>query len=129
MTGPNNHGGIEFHRKRPAISYPFRMTFFEVCYLKSLGMLEDKKLRAQACEEFASGKFFTDILNTFKKNVIEYDNCITNYTAPYQVLNTWQRVRFVIAIILIYVFYFALYPKYRKRKKRFLENLEKESKK
>lgn len=129
ISGKENNKGIEYHRRTEGINYRSRMQFFEVGYLKTLIMLKDKKLRAQAAEYFAiSGSFFIKISNTFKKNLTEYENNIANYLEVMPSLNLWQKMRFLTAITFNHIIFLLKYPYYRKKKKIF-ENRLKEYKK
>lgn len=129
ISGKENNNGIEYHRRTEAINYRSKMQFFEVGYIKTLIMLKDKKLRAQAAEYFAmDDSFFFKISDTFKKNLTEYDNNIANYLEVLPSLSLWQKMRFFMAIALNYIMYYIKYPYYRKKKKIF-ENRLKEYKK
>ncbi|WP_432634258.1 glycosyltransferase family 2 protein [Candidatus Avelusimicrobium sp.] len=127
LCGKNtNHQGLEYHRRTEELDDPFRLAYFEVNYLKALGVLKDKKMRAAACEQFLGRKksFFLAVQEAFKQNMIEYDHYLGNYTAPLAVLSNWQRVRFVLAILCNYLLFFLLYPKYARKRKRFLKRLQ-----
>lgn len=127
LCGKNdNHQGLEYHRRTEGLDDPFRLSYFEVNYLKALGVLKDKKIRAAACEQFLGRKksFFLAVQESFKQNMIEYGHYFGNYTAPLPVLSNWQRVRFVLAIICNYITFFLLYPKYARKRKRFLKRLQ-----
>lgn len=127
LCGKNdNHQGLEYHRRTEGLDDPFRLSYFEVNYLKALGVLKDKKIRAAACEQFLGRKksFFLAVQESFKQNMIEYGHYFGNYTAPLPVLSNWQRVRFVLAIICNYITFFLLYPKYARKRKCFLKRLQ-----
>ena len=127
LCGKNdNHQGLEYHRRTEGLDDPFRLSYFEVNYLKALGVLKDKKIRAAACEHFLGRKksFFLAVQESFKQNMIEYGHYLGNYTAPLPVLSNWQRVRFVLAIICNYITFFLLYPKYARKRKCFLKRLQ-----
>lgn len=127
LCGKNdNHQGLEYHRRTEGLDDSFRLSYFEVNYLKALGVLKDKKMRAVACEQFLGRKksFFLAVQESFKQNMIEYGHYFGNYTAPLPVLSNWQRVRFVLAIICNYITFFLLYPKYARKRKRFLKRLQ-----
>lgn len=127
LCGKNtNHQGLEYHRRTEELDDPFRLAYFEVNYLKALGVLKDKKIRAAACEQFLGRKksFFLAVQESFKQNMIEYGHYFGNYTAPLPVLSNWQRVRFVLAIICNYITFFLLYPKYARKRKCFLKRLQ-----
>lgn len=127
LCGKNtNHQGLEYHRRTEELDDPFRLSYFEVNYLKALGVLKDKKMRAAACEQFLGRKksFFLAVQEAFKQNMIEYGHYFGNYTAPLAVLSNWQRVRFVLAIFCNYLLFFLLYPKYARKRKRFLKRLQ-----
>lgn len=127
LCGKNdNHQGLEYHRRTEGLDDPFRLSYFEVNYLKALGVLKDKKIRAAACEQFLGRKksFFLAVQESFKQNMIEYDHYFGNYTAPLPVLSNWQRVRFVLAIFCNYLLFFLLYPKYTRKRKCFLKRLQ-----
>ena len=127
LCGKNtNHQGLEYHRRTEELDGPFRLSYFEVNYLKALGVLKNKKMRAVACEQFLGRKksFFLAVQEAFKQNMIEYGHYFGNYTAPLAVLSNWQRVRFVLAIFCNYLLFFLLYPKYARKRKRFLKRLQ-----
>lgn len=126
LCGKNdNHSGLEFHRRTPGIAQPYKMRFFEVCYLNSLAMLDDKEVRAQAAEYFLGRKklFFTAVQGSFKKNMIEYAHNLQNYITPLQALSAYQRVQFIIALCWNYVLFIVLYPKFWLKRKKFLQRL------
>lgn len=127
LCGKNtNHQGLEYHRRTEELDDPFRLAYFEVNYLKALGVLKDKKMRAVACEQFLGRKksFFLAVQETFKQNMIEYGHYLGNYMASLAVLSNWQRVRFVLAIFCNYLLFFLLYPKYTRKRKCFLKRLQ-----
>lgn len=122
----SNHEGLEFHRVTPGIAQPFKMRFFEVCYLASLSLLEDRCLRWEACEYFLAEKksFFLSVLSTFKKNMIEYQHSLRNISDPLPSLSNWQRIRFLLAILCNYLLFILLYPKFVIKRKKFIKRLE-----
>ncbi|MDD7578345.1 MAG: glycosyltransferase family 2 protein [Elusimicrobia bacterium] len=126
LCGKNdNHLGLEFHRKTPGIAFPYRMRFFEVCYLKSLAMIDDNKIRTQAVANFSGRRklFFSAVQSSFKKNMVEYGHNLQNYTAPLQSLSPRQQVCYIAALVWNYVLFLTLYPKFWCKRKKFMKRL------
>lgn len=131
ISGKNhNNEKISFHRKTIKLAKPYRLQTFETGYLNSLSLIDNKKLRAQACEHFEIGRksFFLTVLEDYKKNIIEHENYLSNYMSPLASLTFWQKIRFILAVILLHFLYIVKYPRYYKKKKAYAKQLKNETK-
>lgn len=100
---------------------PIKMAFLQVNYLKTLGLIKDKKNRALACEYFTGKRksFFMAVHRNFLANITIYNHYPNNYLAPVSSLNCLQKIRFTAAICFNYILFVLFYPLFVKRRKHF----------
>lgn len=128
LTGKNeHHNGVEYHRRTPGVAEPYKFSFFELNYIRVLALLEDKKLRSKAVDNFHWQKqsfFKSALIALCKENHRRYENRLSNYLLPLPVFSTWQKIQFIAAAIYLNILAFLLYPHFRKKRKEFEKKVE-----
>ena len=126
ITGSQDYDPTFANKLDKALAWKSKLIFFEVGYLGSLFLIDDPKKRAEAVEHFCTNNhsFLYNMLTVCKQNIIENKNDIKNYAVIFRVCNFWQKIRFLLALIIANLRFLLLYPKYNKRRKKYFDRIE-----
>jgi hypothetical protein len=96
--------------------------FFDVGCLNMFELIEDKKKRFEAVESFGYNKgFFKAVTLSFKLNRVYAHGYARNILAPWTGLSFSQKIRYLLALLAVDIFFILKYPYYSKKRKEYRE--------
>lgn len=90
------------HKKIKGISDQAKHKFFYPCYINSLYLIKDKKLRAELVDDFFS---IYIVKRDFICNIEDLVKGSYNYFMPLTVMTLWQKIKFLLFIFFIHILY------------------------
>lgn len=95
-------GGGPGHKKIKGISEQAKNKFFYPCYINSLYLIKDKKLRAELVDDFFS---IYIVKRDFICNIEDLVKGPYNYLMPLTVMTLWQKIKFLLFVLFIHILY------------------------
>ena len=94
--------GVPAHKKIKELSLQAKYKFFHPCYLNSLYLIKDRKLRAEIIDDYFSISFVKKDFICFIEDVVKSPY---NYLSPLSVMTFWQKVKFLSLILFVHILY------------------------
>lgn len=94
--------GVPTYKRIKDLSERAKYRFFQVCYLNSLYLIKDKKLRAEIVDDYFK---MPDVKKYFIFCIEDVVKSPYNYLAPLTVMTFWQKIKFLSLIIFIHILY------------------------
>ena len=93
---------VPAHKKIKDLSGQAKHKFFHPCYLNSLYLIQDKKLRAEIIDDYFRLPFVDKDFICFIEDVVKSPY---NYLSPLSVMNFRQKMRYVSLITFVHILY------------------------
>lgn len=119
--GKNDNNPAIWWQETQPLPPTYKYRKWDPSYLNSLELFTDKPFRTQAVEAFAMEKGFSyGVQKMLKKNFIFSENFFRNIADPWNVMSSWQRVRYAINVLFFFLIKLPFkYLRYNKMRKEY----------
>ena len=93
---------IPSHKKIENLSDQAKRKFFQPCYLSSLYLIKDKKLRAQCVDDYFTMPFVKKYFIYCVEDIVKSPY---NYLLPLSIMTLWQKIKFLFLIVFVHILY------------------------
>lgn len=124
--GKNDNNTAIWWQETQSLFPAYKYRKWDPSYLNSLELFMDKEFRTSAVESFSrEGKFFHSIQKMLKNNFIFSENYFRNIADPWNVMSPWQRIRYILGLLLFFVIKMPFkYLRYKKMRAKYRKKVQ-----